>query len=315
MTASGVTVVIPTYKGAGHLPGALESVFAQTVMPAEVIVVDDRSPDDTAEVARVLAKSAPVPVRVEVLPRNSGGPARPLNAGVRLARTKWVAVLEQDDAMPADRLERSLAALERFPDCELSFGRFELVGDPPAGERAVYDPAEQLRRLGLSADAVEPTVRLPADALFAALLRRNVGISNSNLFFSKRLWERVGGFDEGVRVLADWHFLLAAARLTPAAFVNAVTLVYHYAPISLSRGGRMDHHDRPVLFLERMWLSHPHLLGAVWWEKYWAKRTQVGKLLRAGKVWPAAEIAWALVRTGAVWHHLRHRRPMPQPAA
>lgn len=312
-----VTVVVPTYRGAGCLPAALASVFVQTVRPAEVVVVDDRSPDDTADVARRLAGAAPVPVRVAVLPRNTGGPAGPLNAGVRLARTPWVAVLEQDDAMPADRLERSLAAVGRFPDCQLSFGRFELVGEPRAEvERSAYDPAEQLRRLGLSADALtEPTVRLPADALFAALLRRNVGISNSNLFFSRRLWRQVGGFDESVRVMADWHFLLAAARFTPAAFVNAVTLVYHYAPTSLSRAGRMDHHTRPVLFLERMWLGHPHLMGAEWWDKYWGKRTQAGKLLRAGKVWPAAEIAWALVRTGAVWHHLRHRRPAPQPAA
>jgi glycosyltransferase involved in cell wall biosynthesis len=85
-----VTVVVPARDRAHLLGRALESVAAQSLLPRAVVVVDDGSTDDTAEVAR--AHGADV-IRLE---RSGGsGPAR--NRGIEAARTTWVAFLDSDD--------------------------------------------------------------------------------------------------------------------------------------------------------------------------------------------------------------------------
>ncbi|MFO0848051.1 MAG: glycosyltransferase family A protein [Gemmataceae bacterium] len=306
MNPDDITVVVPTYKGRDHLSAALESVYAQTVRPREVIVVDDRSPDDTAAVARSLTPAAPVPVRVEVLARNSGGPARPLNVGVRLARTPWVAVLEQDDRMPPDRLALQAAAVREHPGCELSFGLVEVVGaDAPPGlaEQFRADPLHPLAVPGVPGGP--PAVRLPGDQLLWALVRRNVAVSNSNLLFSRSLWRRAGGFDESVKVVADLNFLLAASRLTDAAFVNRVCLRYTYSASSLCRTAGWDHEMQRV---EYMRLRHPAACGrAEWWPRYWGWRAKAAAAARRGHLRTAARIGWLLLTSRAVVHHWRHR--------
>ena len=72
MSASvSVSVVIPTYNGAEYVRGALASVFGQTELPAEIIVVDDVSRDNTVALVECVAREAPVPLKVIRLPRNS----------------------------------------------------------------------------------------------------------------------------------------------------------------------------------------------------------------------------------------------------
>ena len=61
-----ISVVIPAYNAAHFLPRCLNSVFAQTLQPAEVIVVDDGSADDTAEI--ILAPARIIPARSTLVP-------------------------------------------------------------------------------------------------------------------------------------------------------------------------------------------------------------------------------------------------------
>src|SRR3954469_17155942 len=92
-----VSVVIPAYRRAAMAERAVRSAFAQRRPPAEVIVVDDASGDDTA--ARVEAAGA----RVVVHDRNRGrGAAR--NSGLRAAANDWVALLDSDDAWLPEHL-------------------------------------------------------------------------------------------------------------------------------------------------------------------------------------------------------------------
>src|SRR5579859_6471888 len=100
---SSVTVLIPAYNAGPFLHRAVGSALDQTHPPLEVIVVDDGSTDDTADVAQRLALADPR-VRVIRLPEN-GGPAKARNAGLDLARGEWVAVLDADDAYMHARLE------------------------------------------------------------------------------------------------------------------------------------------------------------------------------------------------------------------
>jgi GT2 family glycosyltransferase len=100
-----VAVVLPNHNGARWLPGVLASIAAQTVAPAEVLVVDDGSTDGSAALAEGWDG-----VRVLRLGRN-GGFARAANAGIAAVSTEAVALVNTDVELAPDWLERALAAL------------------------------------------------------------------------------------------------------------------------------------------------------------------------------------------------------------
>lgn len=100
-----VSAIVPTYNRADTLPRALTSIFDQTRVPDEIIVVDDGSTDGTADVVRRFPQA-----RLVRLDAN-GGAARARNAGVRLARGTLIAFLDSDDAWSPRKLERQLARM------------------------------------------------------------------------------------------------------------------------------------------------------------------------------------------------------------
>jgi succinoglycan biosynthesis protein ExoO len=105
-----VSVITANYNGARHLPAAIGSVLAQTLRSLELIVVDDCSTDDSAAVAAEAAARDPR-VRLIVQARNAG-PGAARNRAIEAAAGRFVAVLDSDDLMAPDRLERLVARLQ-----------------------------------------------------------------------------------------------------------------------------------------------------------------------------------------------------------
>jgi GT2 family glycosyltransferase len=139
VAAVDVAVVIPNYDGARWLPGVLESVAAQTVAPAEVLVVDDGSRDGSLA---LLAERFP-DVRVLALGSN-GGFARAANAGLRAASAEAVALVNTDVVLAPDWLERAAAALRAAPRAAAVATKLVDLGDPTL----LYDAGDVLRRDG-----------------------------------------------------------------------------------------------------------------------------------------------------------------------
>lgn len=231
---NAVSVVIPTYNGAAFIGRALESVFAQTLSPREVIVVDDRSTDETEGVVKSLVRTAPVPLSFVRLPKNSGGPARPLNHGVRLASGEAVAVLEQDDLMRPRRIERQSEALLKHPRCSLVICRFSIMGNEDGDMRPMW-PCSQWAGVVDGEGAGRGSFALDPTRALRELLKRNFAGTNSTFCFTKRAWEEMGGFNERVRTCVDLDFMLKAVLLAPVVVVNEVLLDYHFRGDSLQR--------------------------------------------------------------------------------
>ena len=105
MPAPVASVIVPAYNAAPYLREAVESALGQTGPSVEVIVVDDRSTDDTLAVAESLAGPH---VRVLANAQNRG-PSFSRNQAIQAARGEWVAVLDADDWYAPNRLERLLA--------------------------------------------------------------------------------------------------------------------------------------------------------------------------------------------------------------
>jgi succinoglycan biosynthesis protein ExoO len=106
-----VTVLIPAYNAEPFLHRAIESALGQTLPVTEVIVVNDASTDTTAAVVKKFAAADPR-VKLINMTQNSG-PSLARNAGLAVAKTDWIAILDADDAFLPTRLEHMMSAALR----------------------------------------------------------------------------------------------------------------------------------------------------------------------------------------------------------
>src|SRR5688572_1442343 len=105
----GVSLIIPTFSRPRLLARAVESARAASAIPPEIIVVDDASTDETAEVCRNLAG-----VKYVRLERNQGV-AGARNVGLLAATQEYVAFLDDDDQRLPGSLDLQVAKLEENP--------------------------------------------------------------------------------------------------------------------------------------------------------------------------------------------------------
>ena len=102
MKDSELTIVIPAYNRASELRRCLDSIAAQTVAPSQVIVVDDGSTDNTAEVA------SEHPVKALVIKGEHRGAPAARNLGLAAVKTEWTMFFDSDDIMAPDHVEAAL---------------------------------------------------------------------------------------------------------------------------------------------------------------------------------------------------------------
>ena len=133
------SVVIPAYNQAQFLGDAIQSVLDQTFEDFEILVVDDASPDESAEIVRRFAADPRVHLlRHEV---NRGLPAA-RNTGMRAARGEWIALLDADDYFHPEKLSTHAAFLAQHPEFDITYNaRFDLHHSSDE-IRAIYRPPE-----------------------------------------------------------------------------------------------------------------------------------------------------------------------------
>lgn len=143
-----VSVVIPAFNVGAYLSATLDSVLSQSLARLEVIVVDDASTDGTAACA-LSAAGRDGRVRLVARARN-GGVCEARNQGLAAARGRWVAFVDSDDWIAADRLERMVEAAETLGADWLADDQYvvERPGARPLG-RVARREAEGARRVGL----------------------------------------------------------------------------------------------------------------------------------------------------------------------
>lgn len=131
---SAVTVVLPTYNRAAFLPGAFESLAAQTFTDWDLVVVDDGSTDRTRDVVDEYVRSHS---RTHYVHQENRGAYAARNRGVDEATGKYVAFFDSDDLWLPHHLERCVQALEAHPDLDWAYGACRQV-DRATG--TVLDP-------------------------------------------------------------------------------------------------------------------------------------------------------------------------------
>jgi glycosyltransferase involved in cell wall biosynthesis len=185
-----VSVVVTTYNGASYLPDTIAAALAQTHAPHEIIVVDDQSPDNTAEVIAAIGDPR---IRYHRVPRNMGQNAA-TNVGFDLAEGDVIALLDQDDIWVPEKLARQLAALNAAPQPESTvvFSTCLISG-------------------GGNADRVRPRRAPQGESIVEYLLCRSGIIQNSTILLPAALARRVR-IDERTRTCSDLGFCIDLER-------------------------------------------------------------------------------------------------------
>ena len=127
-----ISVIMPAYNASRYMDETLTSVFAQTVIPHEVIVVNDGSTDDT------LAKLRHYGNRITLYDQPNGGLAHTLNRAIGYASGDFVAFIDADDLWVADKLAQQWTFFEAHPDYDICFSHVQqfISPDLPPDEQA-----------------------------------------------------------------------------------------------------------------------------------------------------------------------------------
>ena len=194
-----VSVVIPSYNHRKFIGEAIESVLRSTVQDLEIVVVDDGSVDDSAEVVGRFTDE-----RIRLFRQPNRGAHAAINRGVASASAPWVAVLNSDDRFHPSKLQQHLELHKERPDLEASASRVRYISESGAAlarDRYVnwrYDQLKDIHR------------RIPS--LKSSLLVANHLITTSALFVSKQVFLESGGMIP-LRYVHDWFcFLTLAGR-------------------------------------------------------------------------------------------------------
>jgi glycosyltransferase involved in cell wall biosynthesis len=197
-----ISVVIPAHNAAAFLPRCLGSVFAQTLKPEEVVLVDDGSTDNTAALARELG--------AKVISQPSEGPAGARNTAIRNASSDWIALLDADDRWHPEKLERQAASID--PGTVLVYTGVRIFNDS-----GVLD--------------AHPAVDAVATR---KMLRYRNPITASSVLVKREALVRDGGFRKDVRGCEDWDMWMRAQELGEFVAVREPLTDYYIYPMSLS---------------------------------------------------------------------------------
>jgi glycosyltransferase involved in cell wall biosynthesis len=119
-----VSVVTANYNGARHLAPAIRSVLDQSLANLELIVVDDRSTDGTAEIVAGYAEREPERVRAQ-LKQTTQGPCRARNDALSVARGELICWIDHDDVWLPTKVHEQVELLARKPDVGLVYTYFD----------------------------------------------------------------------------------------------------------------------------------------------------------------------------------------------
>lgn len=213
-----VTVIIPAYNRAAFLQAAIDSVLTQKYEEYEVIVVDDGSTDKTQEILSLYKGN------ITVLQTEHAGPSAARNKGIAAASGEHIAFLDSDDLWLPGKLKTQVNFFNHHPD-------------------AVICQTEELWiRNGVRVNPMKKHKKY-SGWIFEKCLPLCI-VSPSAVMIHRRVFDRVGLFDESMPACEDYDLWLRISPLYPIHLINE--------PLILKQGGHDDQQSRTIPHLDRL---------------------------------------------------------------
>jgi glycosyltransferase involved in cell wall biosynthesis len=218
-----VSIIIPTYGHAAYVCATLDSVLAQTFHDYEIIVVNDGSPDDTAERLKPLVAAG----TIRYLEQSNGGQGAARNRGLSEARGEFIALLDDDDLWPADKLAWQVQALRRNVEAVLVYGRPACI-DPSGAPISMDDTLD---------GPLSPWSVMPSGDVYDAFMECNPLISPGLCLVRRTALAALGRtpFDPEMRGCDDWDVWLRLAKQGAFLFEERPELFYRLHAANASR--------------------------------------------------------------------------------
>lgn len=208
-TLSSVDVFVPCYRYGHFLRECVESVLTQSGVDVRVLVIDDASPDNTAEVAAELIREDP---RVSLLRHSTNkGHIATYNEGIEWASADYMLLLSADDYLLPGALSRAADFMDAHPEVGLTFGN---VID--LGEDGTKTPVRTIIEAGMTLHR-----RIMTGLEFIELSGARCLISTCTAVVRTRLQKRLGGYRPELPHAGDMEMWLRFAAHASIGFFSA----------------------------------------------------------------------------------------------
>ncbi len=207
-----ISVIIPTYNRASLIERAIRSVLKQTYKPLEIIVVDDGSTDNTREVVETIGDP-----KVKYCYKENGGAGSARNYGAKHAQGDWLAFHDSDDVWRPDKLKLQAEYAQKHPEFDLIYSKYEMH---------FYDGSTTIIPFGDDIELLEGNI------LHILLVKNSIG--TPTVLVKKQAFLEIGGFDEKLRCIEDWNFVIRFAEQNQIGFVNDITVDAYRVDMSVS---------------------------------------------------------------------------------
>ncbi len=211
-----ISVIIPSYNRAHLIAETLQSVLGQSLPPREIIVVDDGSTDDTADVLAPFGDA----VRYERI--ENGGVCRARNHGFSLSRCPWIALCDSDDLWTKGHLQLHAELRQEHGEVPFSFSNFRIIkeGIWEAGTKFDDAPPGYWDGAGVIHGGWWPIYDMCGRVL------RFQPVFPSTIVMSREHFQAIGGFDPRFSRTPseDFDFILRAVEFSEVAALSTPTV-------------------------------------------------------------------------------------------
>ncbi len=209
-----VSVIIPTYNQANFIDKAIESVLQQTYQDFEIIVINDGSTDNTEEIIRGFEDK-----RVKYIKKykKNRGISIARNIGIKVARGKYIALLDSDDEWLPEKLDKQIKILQD--------------GSPELG--VVYSNLCYIDKKGKNMNKLRNPKK--EGYIYKDLLGGNYVGTPSTLLIRKECFNRVGLFDDLLNSQEDWDMWIRIAKYYRFALIKIPLVKYRLHSNQLSK--------------------------------------------------------------------------------
>jgi glycosyltransferase involved in cell wall biosynthesis len=217
--SSGISVIVPVWNGERFLAEAFGTLVAQTLVPDEIIIVDDGSTDGTPAMLERIAAASSIPLHI--LHQNNQGPAAARNRGIEEARYPVLAFQDADDLWMPDKLRIQVPLL--LAGADIVTGMTQRFEDFSSGRDSVS--------LSGAESGMAKVPGRPVGQAFPAY-------HFQNKLFRASLFRTVGLLDEGLRTGEDTDWMVRASRFGVKATLHPeLVVLYRRHDSNLSDGG------------------------------------------------------------------------------